>query len=224
MDAKDKKYTIEGVLIAILWVAAFFAVALFFSRCMTPKKAVGYLKKKELLADTCAANFPVRERTDTLIEVRYREDSALINELLAINKGLEAKLAYLENLPTKIDSATCQQLRIMYVRDVRLLQGKIKELQAVAAKQKDSLTTIVKNKIDSAAYKVLEEKYAALDKEKKANEVAAAKEIKELSDKTKRRGKTIFWLSIGVTLLLLLVGFLISRMLKSIKIPFITPK
>ena len=46
MDAKDKKYTIEGVLIAILWVAAFFAVALFVSRCMTPEKAVGYLKKK----------------------------------------------------------------------------------------------------------------------------------------------------------------------------------
>lgn len=28
---------------------------------MTPKKAVNYLKKKNLLADTCAANFPVKD-------------------------------------------------------------------------------------------------------------------------------------------------------------------
>ncbi|HET8686548.1 MAG TPA: hypothetical protein VFM18_07765, partial [Methanosarcina sp.] len=78
MNTKDKKYTLEGVFAFILWVAAVWAATLFLMGCMTPKKAVDYLKKKELLADTCAANFPVRERTDTLIEVRYREDSTLI--------------------------------------------------------------------------------------------------------------------------------------------------
>lgn len=221
MDAKDKKYTIEGVLIAILWVAAFFAVALFFSRCMTPEKAVGYLKKKELLADTCAANFPVKERTDTLIEIRYREDSTLINELLAINKGLEAKLAYLEGLPPKIDSATCQQLRLMYIRDVRLLQLKIKEMQAAAAKQKDSLIKVITTKVDSAALKALQEKHDALQQDKKVNDAKNEARIKELEGKVSRRGKNMWISMVANVLLLLIIGFLIS---KAVKIPFITSK
>lgn len=214
MDAKDKKYTIEGVLIAILLVAAVWAATSFLLGCMTPKKAVDYLKKKELLADTCAANFPVKERTDTLIEIRYREDSTLINELLAINKGLEAKLAYLEGLPPKIDSATCQQLRLMYIRDVRLLQLKIKEMQAAAAKQKDSLIRVITTKVDSAALKALQEKHDALQQDKKVNDAKNEARIKELEDKVSRRGKLSLFLGISIVILLIGIGFIIGKKIK----------
>ena len=214
MNAKDKKYTLEGVLIAIIWVAVVWAVTLLFFGCMTPKKAVDYLKKKELLADTCAANFPVKERTDTLIEIRYREDSTLINELLAINKGLEKKLAYLEGLPPKIDSATCQQLRLMYIRDVRLLQIKIKEVQAVAAKQKDSLIQVITTKVDSAALKALQEKHDALQQDKKVNDAKNEARIKELEDKVSRRGKLSLFLGISIVILLIGIGFIIGKKIK----------
>ena len=33
--------------------------ATYLTGCLTPKKAVDYLKKKDLLNDTCNANFPV---------------------------------------------------------------------------------------------------------------------------------------------------------------------
>lgn len=48
----------------VLWYgAALLVIVLVLSSCMTPKKAVDYLKKKDLLADTCAANFPVQDTT-----------------------------------------------------------------------------------------------------------------------------------------------------------------
>jgi len=46
--------TLMGIMVIfICWAAC---------GCMTPKKAVDYLKKKDLLDDTCAANFPVQEK------------------------------------------------------------------------------------------------------------------------------------------------------------------
>jgi hypothetical protein len=58
----------------LLIIAAYIAVML--SACMTPKKAVDYLKKKDLLADTCAANYPVKADTiykpgELIIETEY---------------------------------------------------------------------------------------------------------------------------------------------------------
>jgi len=43
--------------VILLIIAAYIAV--MFAACMTPKKATDYLKEKNLLADTCAANYPV---------------------------------------------------------------------------------------------------------------------------------------------------------------------
>ena len=222
MNTKDKQYTIEGVLIAILWVAVFWLVTLLFEGCMTPQKAVSYLKKKELLADTCAANYPVKERVDTLVEIQYKEDSTLIKELLAINKQLQDKLAYLDGLPPKIDSATCQQLRLMYTRDVKAFLLKIDQLKVAAANQRDSFRTIIKTKIDVAQLTALQEQYNALQKEKQINDAKNAAKIKELTDKVKRKNKWLWGLGGGCVLLLLIIGFLIAQMMKGAKIPFLT--
>jgi len=51
-------------LVILLIIAAYIAVML--SACMSPKRATDYLKEKNLLADTCAANYPVI--ADTIIK------------------------------------------------------------------------------------------------------------------------------------------------------------
>jgi hypothetical protein len=66
---KDRLYDIvEGFIIVFFVVWA----AWMLSGCMTPKKAVDYLKKKELLADTCAANYPV------IVDTLYKEGDLII--------------------------------------------------------------------------------------------------------------------------------------------------
>jgi len=43
-------------LVILIILAAYIAV--MFAACMSPKKATDYLKEKNLLADTCASNYP----------------------------------------------------------------------------------------------------------------------------------------------------------------------
>lgn len=87
----------KGQMIARL-IIVLVSVALFFSSCMTPQKAVSYLKKKNLLSDTCAANFPVK-------------DSIVVRDSVSFDT------LYLETLPedvidfSKEDSVVKQQVR-----------------------------------------------------------------------------------------------------------------
>jgi hypothetical protein len=71
-----------------------------FAACMTPQKAVNYLKDKDLLDDTCAANYPVQEKfikgdsvvtTDTLWGIDYQTDTLVTKDTVYITKTLPAK-------------------------------------------------------------------------------------------------------------------------------------
>jgi hypothetical protein len=56
----------------VLFVAFVLLLSVGFCCCITPKKAVSYLKQKDLLDDTCAANYPVK--ADTV----YREGEVIV--------------------------------------------------------------------------------------------------------------------------------------------------
>jgi len=74
MEKKIKQYAIAEALFALITVAwAMFLLSLLLSGCMTPNKAVGYLKKKHLLADTCAANYPV------LADTVYKDGEVVVD-------------------------------------------------------------------------------------------------------------------------------------------------
>lgn len=69
--------------------------------CMTPKKAVDYLKKKNLLADTCSENYPVKDSlikgdtittTDTLWGIDVTTDTLIKNDTVYITKVLPGKV------------------------------------------------------------------------------------------------------------------------------------
>ena len=214
---EDRKYQMQGWVIMLIGVAVIVAVTLLAS-CMTPKTAVDYLKKKDLLADTCAANFPIKEETDTVYEIQYRTDSALVNELLLINDQLKRRLEYIEGLPPVIDSAECQQLRRFYVSDVKYYKYKVSLLEQKIAYQHDSIIRITKTQQDSAALAFLRKTMQAELNKKDAKLAETEKKLQDEIAQSKRRGKTIFYLIAALVATIALGGYLaISKK----KIPFI---
>ena len=77
------------------WLIFLIVVVIFsITSCMTPSKAVNYLKKKELLADTCAANFPVKDSitkvtVDTTIFDTLYLDGQIVVDSIYLERGEE---------------------------------------------------------------------------------------------------------------------------------------
>ena len=75
------------------WLIFLVIVVIFsITSCMTPSKAVNYLKKKELLADTCAANFPIKDSitkvtVDTTIFDTLYLDGQIVVDSIYLERG-----------------------------------------------------------------------------------------------------------------------------------------
>ncbi len=74
------------------WLIIFLAALLagMMCGCKTPQKAIDYLKKKDALADACAAAYPVKDSTvylpgDTITKERFiKGDSILVSDTVTI--------------------------------------------------------------------------------------------------------------------------------------------
>jgi translation initiation factor 2B subunit (eIF-2B alpha/beta/delta family) len=114
------------------------AVTLSAFACMTPNKAVSYLKKKNLLADTCAANFPVKDS----IEVResFSSDTVFVHDEDFIDIGKETNDSIHVCKPRKvIITNTIRRDSIIKTRDIAhetVLNKQIQQLiHAIKAKE-----------------------------------------------------------------------------------------
>lgn len=192
-------------LIAAILVLAF--IAMWFTSCMTPQKATSYLKEKGLLADTCAANYPVQSKRDTTIVERKVVDQDVLDSLAKVNAELQQKLDYINGLPPVIDSSTCQELRAKYAADIRKYQQKVNRLEERLSELKARDTTFKNTDIDSAKLAAANRKTSLLEKQIKDTEA----ELFKAEDKAKDRGKTSLYSIVGNGLLLLLLGFILAK-------------
>ena len=109
-----------------------------FNGCMTSEKAVAFLKKKDLLDDTCSANFPVQEKfikgdsvvtTDTLWGVDYQTDTLVTKDTVYITK----------TLPSKVITKTISRIDTVVKRDVayeNVLQDEVRKSRQEASTEK----------------------------------------------------------------------------------------
>lgn len=128
----------KGAEIAVSIIIMIFFVLCFGIGCMTPQKAVNYLKDKDLLDDTCAANFPVQEKfikgdsvvtTDTLLGIDYQTDTLVTKDTVYI-KRVE---------PGKTITRTIRTTDTVVKRDAayeNVQNDKIKSLETELAKEK----------------------------------------------------------------------------------------
>jgi len=112
--------------------------------CMTSEKAVSFLKKKDLLDDTCAANFPVQEKfikgdsvvtTDTLWGIDIQMDTLVTKDTVYITK----------TLPPKTITRTIRTTDTVLKRDIaqeNVLQDAVKKSRDEASKEKSEKDTI----------------------------------------------------------------------------------
>lgn len=190
--------------ILFVWLAVLMALiaVLFGTGCMTPQKAVSYLKEKKLLDDTCAANYPCVP-TDS-ITVISKSDSAEYLEVIASLQNdlysawsLADSLLTVVNQPVNILDTNCRKYAAAITRlknENEYLRQKIKSIPPVH----DTVT--VKVKIRDTA---LEQTYIDQrdDYKKKLDKTIAKKEWWQ-------KAALITW---GLLLLLILIGYLIKK-------------
>lgn len=207
-------------LIAAILVLAF--IAMWFTSCMTPQKATSYLKEKGLLADTCAANYPVKP-SETLKPGTITIDSSITIDTLmegggwGFEKGAFYPPGSITPIPNHyvsedgnfvpiphlgaIDDSTAPILQLeqpkTIVKTIRIVERRI-----------DTLTQIV---VDSAKVAAANRKISLLEKQVKDTEA----ELFKAEDKAKDRGKTSLYSIVGNGLLLLLLGFILAKKRKA---------
>mgnify|MGYP007125648050 CR=1 FL=1 len=141
----DKTKTDKAKLILLLiWLAwVIFMVA----GCMTPQKATGYLKEKGLLADTCAANYPVLPDTvykegEIIVETTFLPGDTLYNydtvtqvEYVTVTAPTKVITRHKVDsvILTKVDSAKVAALQ----RSVDLLKVQVQQTEADLFKAED---------------------------------------------------------------------------------------
>ncbi len=190
--------------ILFIWLAVLMAIIalLFASGCMTPQKAVSYLKEKKLLDDTCAANYPC-VTTDS-ITVISRSDSAEYLDVIASLQddlykawSLADSLYTVVNQPVNILDTNCRKYAAAINRlkaENETLKRRIANIPAVH----DTVTVRVKVR-DTA----LEQTY--IDQRDDCN-----KALEKMAGKRDgwRKASMVTW---GLLLLLILVGYLIKK-------------
>lgn len=141
----------ERVQRAIVWIVILSILAVSFFSCLTPQKAVGYLKKKHLLADTCAANFPVKDSLITRDSISY--DTLIVGEPFYIFDTVEVggvPIIIKEKCPpSQIITRTVYKDTTVWKKDmaqITALEGVVKKLQSQVDK-KTGENTVMKEKV-----------------------------------------------------------------------------
>jgi hypothetical protein len=166
----DSKLTITHFWATIL--AVIFTCIFLFS-CMTPNKATNYLKKKDLLDDTCAANFPVKDSimVVTVDSVHFETlylDGQVVVDSIYLERGEDKQYEI-----TKVITKTITKTVEVKTRD-RAFENVLLDANVVIEKKLGQTET----------------KAAALEEEKTI-----------LQGKIKAKNKKIFWLYIIIALL-----------------------
>jgi len=175
--------------------------------CMTQQKAVNYLSKKELLPQVCADSFPVVPKVEVVVRERKVADTALLDSLARTNDRLLARLHYLQSLPPKVDSAQCEELRMLYKADLAYYTDKVRRLEQRERNRKVTDTIRIETTPDSAAIKAL-----TIQNNKLAERAAQAEKDRDTWKAKARRRAGNFWISAGTNaLLIFLLGFLFTR-------------
>lgn len=140
-------YKLKKTLFIAALGLAFIMLLIGLAGCMTPEKATSFLKKKDLLDDTCAANFPVQEKfikgdtietTDTLWGIDYQTDTIRANDTVYI-KRVE---------PGKTITRTIRVVDTVVKRDIayeNVLQDKNRDLTTVNNKQTQKIETLTES-------------------------------------------------------------------------------
>ena len=132
-------------LIAAILVLAF--IAMWFTSCMTPQKATSYLKEKGLLADTCAANYPVIPDTvykegELVIETTFLPGDTIYNyDTVTQTEFVHVTPPVKVITKTRIDSVVVSKIDSAKVaaanRKISLLEKQIKDTEAELYKAED---------------------------------------------------------------------------------------
>lgn len=132
-------------LIAAILVLAF--IVMWFTSCMTPQKATGYLKEKGLLADTCAANYPVLPDTiykegEVIVETTFLPGDTIYNydtltqvEYVTVTAPTKVITRHKVDsvILTKVDSAKVAALQ----RSIDLLKVQVQQTESDLFKAED---------------------------------------------------------------------------------------
>lgn len=208
-------------LIAAILVLAF--IAMWFTSCMTPQKATSYLKEKGLLADTCAANYPVNP-SETLKPGTITIDSSITIDTLLNDHRLDSGTFIFSGRPTNrkyffsspsefvegaliLDTSLSSWLPNSETYELPQPKTILKTIRIVE-RRIDTLTQIV---VDSAKLAAANRKISLLEKQLKDTEA----ELYKAEDKAKDRGKTSLYSIVGNGLLLLLLGFILAKKRKA---------
>jgi hypothetical protein len=201
-DKETSKPNFGEMLLIILFS---LALVMIFFGCMTPQKAVNYLKKKELLADTCAANFSVdSSRTDSAEFNKSKSDfdsvAAELEEKIKMAASENESLYEWINRLMADSTLDCDSLSDAIYKYAAREKNKTSELQL----QIEALRSAAKNikpKIeylrDRAYETVLNENNVTLERKLGQSETKA-QALEEmnasLTKVIKAKNKKIFWL------------------------------
>lgn len=120
----------QSIRLAYIWAAVLISVLLLFASCMTPEKAVQYLKHKKLLDDACAANYPC-VTTDSVRTIVESNDSAFQDVIGHLQGDLFDALRQADSLNTVINATenVADTNCIKYTAAIRSLRIKIDNIR-----------------------------------------------------------------------------------------------
>jgi predicted RND superfamily exporter protein len=209
------KYKEPPVSAIKFWVVLFgMIVACIFllSGCMTPKKAVDYLKQKDLLDDTCSANFPVISTTDSTSFIKSKaEFDSLAGELEDQLRTARNESESLYDLISRLmadSTVECDSLVESVYRHAANETKKTSDLQKQVAALRASSKTIqpiILKERDRAFEEVLQDANVKIQQQLGATETKAAaleEKVAEQKDKIKTKNQKIFWLYIIIAALI----------------------
>lgn len=190
----------DGCLVPL--AALLFISFIFIAGCMTPQKAVRYLKEKKLLDDTCAANYPCIT-TDSIVTITKTDSAQYLDVISSLHSDLQYawqlndSLLNVVNAPVNITDTNCRKYSDAIYRlrkENEMLQKRLHNIPAV-----HDTVTIVKKVRDTA----LEQTY-----HDKADQ--ATKDLEKMTGKKEwwNKAALITW---GLLLLLLLAIWVIKK-------------
>lgn len=186
---------------------------ILLNSCMTPKKAVDYLKKKDLLDDTCSANFPVdssRVDSTAFITSKAKFDSLaseLEDQLLTAHNENESLYDLINRLIAD-STIECDSLAETIYRYAATEKKKTIDLQAQVKALKEASKNL-KPKIEYLRDRAYEEVLLDANVKMETKLGQAETKIGALEDENsklkatiEKKNKKIFWLYIIIAVLL----------------------